>query len=460
MHTFLALVMLLLAPSLCLSQVPHHAQCMEGYTWDAQQRNCKDINECESIPEACKGDMKCVNHNAGYLCLPKTATFLVTDRWNNPGERRDTVPSRPSTGRIYRPSNPHSSTSSSSRGSSSSTSIDRTSTLRRRPTFTPSRSRTRTSGRLPWSHGGTDSSRSPCPLGYVLDSRNQCMDLDECAIGTYRCPHAQSCINTVGSYTCSCPDGFHMVEGNCEDTDECSMEGTCSQQCTNTYGSFACRCETGYALDLDGRTCQDVDECNYSERQHQCQHNCFNEPGSFTCVCPNGYSLQPDGRSCRDVDECKGQSHNCSDDERCYNVFGGNKCLERLQCEEPYTQTGEDRCICPNEKTTCINKPYTTMRMYMHLRSERNTPSDIFQMQATTRYPGAFYTFFIRAGNDNREFLMRPMGASSAMLVLVKPIVGPREIVLDLEMITVNPSLNYHGTSVIQLWIFVSAFPF
>lgn len=39
-----------------------------------------DIDECEIVPDACKGGMKCVNHYGGYLCLPRTAQIIVNER--------------------------------------------------------------------------------------------------------------------------------------------------------------------------------------------------------------------------------------------------------------------------------------------------------------------------------------------------------------------------------------------
>lgn len=56
----------------------------------------------------------------------------------------------------------------------------------------------------------------------------------------------------------------------------------------------------------------------------------------------------------------------------------------------------------------------------MDLSSGRSVPADIFQMQATTRYPGAFYIFQIKSGNDGREFYMRVSGCfapSSALRI-------------------------------------------
>jgi fibulin 5 len=43
----------------------------------------------------------------------------------------------------------------------------------------------------------------------------------------------------------------------------------------------------------------------------------------------------------------------------------------------------------------------------MDVVSGRSVPADIFQMQATTRYPGAYYIFQIKSGNEGREFYMR-----------------------------------------------------
>lgn len=36
-----------------------------------------DINECETITEACQGEMKCFNHYGGYLCLPRSASLIT-----------------------------------------------------------------------------------------------------------------------------------------------------------------------------------------------------------------------------------------------------------------------------------------------------------------------------------------------------------------------------------------------
>lgn len=88
--------------SLCCSL----QECTDGYHWDPLTEHCKgknlwsestsqssldpfliwhqfvfvffwaDINECETIPDACKGEMKCFNHYGGYLCLPRSASVI------------------------------------------------------------------------------------------------------------------------------------------------------------------------------------------------------------------------------------------------------------------------------------------------------------------------------------------------------------------------------------------------
>lgn len=30
------------------------------------------MDECRTLPDACRGDMRCVNQNGGYLCIPRT----------------------------------------------------------------------------------------------------------------------------------------------------------------------------------------------------------------------------------------------------------------------------------------------------------------------------------------------------------------------------------------------------
>ncbi|XP_053489616.1 matrilin-2-like [Ictalurus furcatus] len=48
---------------------------------------------------------------------------------------------------------------------------------------------------------------------------------------------------------CECPDGFIKDEANCTDLDECKSNHTnCEQKCRNTIGSYMCSCHEGFML--------------------------------------------------------------------------------------------------------------------------------------------------------------------------------------------------------------------
>ena len=40
-------------------------------------------------------------------------------------------------------------------------------------------------------------------------------DVDECATGNHTCHPAADCINTVGSFNCSCRSGYNGIGFNC-----------------------------------------------------------------------------------------------------------------------------------------------------------------------------------------------------------------------------------------------------
>ena len=41
----------------------------------------------------------------------------------------------------------------------------------------------------------------------------------------------------------------------CIDINECTGRTKCNQLCVNTIGSYKCTCRNGYTLDMDGHTC-------------------------------------------------------------------------------------------------------------------------------------------------------------------------------------------------------------
>ena len=180
-------------------------------------------------------------------------------------------------------------------------------------------------------------------------------------------------MNTIGSFQCSCIDGYNLSSNgkSCLDIDECTAgHGThnCQQRCTNINGGFSCDCNSGYLLNSDKRTCSgkpvnrfgsshticmtflDINECS-SNTTNWCDQLCINMDGSFRCSCNAGYTLSSNERSCLDIDECTVGTHNCQ--QRCTNKNGGFLC----DCNAGY-QLNSDRRTCsgkPVNRHGCIH---------------------------------------------------------------------------------------------------------
>ncbi|NWI59113.1 FBLN3 protein, partial [Smithornis capensis] len=445
---FLAALILITVHSQETEETITYTQCTDGYEWDPVRQRCKDIDECEIVPDACKGGMKCVNHYGGYLCLPRTAQIIVNEREEAAAEstsgRNNVIRRTPADPQRAPPNPTHQIQCAAGYEQSDHNvcqDIDECAT-------------------------GTHNCRADqvcvnlrgsfscqCPPGYQKRG-DQCVDMDECTVPPY-CHHR--CVNTPGSYYCQCNAGFQLASNNhtCVDINECDANNPCAQQCYNILGSFICQCNPGFELSSDRINCEDTDECRTSS--YICQYQCVNEPGKFSCVCPEGYQVVG-GRTCQDINECE-TTNECREDEICWNYHGGFRCYPRNPCQEPYVLTSENRCVCPVSNAICRELPYSVVYKYMSIRSDRTVPSDIFQIQATTIYPNTINTFRIKSGNENGEFYLRQTSAVSAMLVLVKSLSGPREHIVDLEMLTVN-SLNYRTSSVLRLTIIVGPYAF
>uniref|UniRef100_A0A7N6AUX7 Latent-transforming growth factor beta-binding protein 3 n=1 Tax=Anabas testudineus TaxID=64144 RepID=A0A7N6AUX7_ANATE len=136
----------------------------------------------------------------------------------------------------------------------------------------------------------------------------------------YKCPSLPSELE----YGSTCPQGYKRFNStHCQDINECSMQGVCQNgECLNTLGSFRCSCKPGFVLDrnrcvespAEQAQCfliaSDVRGCEHPLPTHITQEmccctvgkawgrNCERCPqvgtGAFNKICPagKGYFLQ------------------------------------------------------------------------------------------------------------------------------------------------------------------------
>ena len=149
------------------------------------------------------------------------------------------------------------------------------------------------------------------------DPLNACKIID---CDTLPCGYGE-CINSHGLFTCKCPAGYIQGVGNqqcqqceagfrpgdlmepCHDINECEFLNPCGfGTCLNSEGSFSCICPDGFLLGIGYKqcqtcdtgfqagnqlgTCQDIDEC----KNFECgDGTCLNNIGSYNCICYEGF---------------------------------------------------------------------------------------------------------------------------------------------------------------------------
>ncbi|XP_069119594.1 uncharacterized protein [Argopecten irradians] len=190
---------------------------------------------------------------------------------------------------------------------------------------------------------------SDCPPGFQV-SGSVCIDVNECLNATVN-TCSQDCINTEGSFMCTCHHGYRDIEGTCIDINEC-VEDTdgCEQVCVNNDGSFTCACFYGYELQGDTKTCnRKIDVC----ASLNCSYTCSNdtESGNFECQCPGGYELDSSGKNCTDINEC--ERNICQ--QECTNNIGSYECTCLAGYSLDQDKTSCNACEFPLWGPNCDN---------------------------------------------------------------------------------------------------------
>jgi len=230
----------------------------------------------------------------------------------------------------------------------------------------------------------TDDDTPDNGIGVWDNSGPTCEDADECADGSNDCDPNASCTNEIGSFTCTCKEGFTGNGTFCTAvTCDIPTINFGEITCTGAEGSYGetciVACDDGYIGDTsvtcgnDGNwdkvpscnaiTCSippiEAGEitCNSAEGvvNETCKVTCddgYTGDTSVTCGNDGNWDKTP---SCNDIDECSESADNCDANASCTNDIGSFTCT----CKEGFAGNGTSctAITCPSLSTPQNGNP-------------------------------------------------------------------------------------------------------
>ena len=185
-----------------------------------------------------------------------------------------------------------------------------------------------------------------CRKGFTDVSKGEpgrvCIPNDECAKNAHLCPPHSRCENREDGYVCICNDGFVMEGDRCVSVDEC-VKGThkCKNaDCVKTEGGYYCKCHEGFIHTRDRHVCELEDVCENGKLVCSPYAQCYLDQAEnrYKCKCNSGFA--GDGKTCQDINECEEGTYSCPENSYCVNTFGGYEC----ECNEGFEKKN-GKCV-------------------------------------------------------------------------------------------------------------------
>ncbi|XP_019412229.1 PREDICTED: hemicentin-1 isoform X1 [Crocodylus porosus] len=217
-------------------------------------------------------------------------------------------------------------------------------------------------------------------------------------------------------------------------------------------------CPEGYEARND--KCIDIDEC---ETRDACQHECRNTLGSYHCVCPIGYRLMINGKTCQDVDECLEQNIHCGSNRMCFNMRGSYQCID-TPCPPNYQRDPlSGFCLknCPPNDLECALSPYALEYKLVSLPFGIAANQDLIRLVAYTQdqvmHPRT--TFLMVDEDPTIPFALRDENLKGVVFT-TRPLREPETYRMRVRALSysTNGSIEYQTTFIV--YIAVSAYPY